>query len=103
MNRGLTRLTFPLPPHISPSRYIRPRNRPSSHLPLARQTMRPRPPHNVLWSPHRAEKKTIPAHGKALINTQLSIAVPEGTYGRVAPRSGLGKLVFNLRRASVPD
>jgi dUTP pyrophosphatase len=37
-----------------------------------------------------AEKKTIPAKGKALIDTQISIAVPAGTYGRVAPRSGLG-------------
>lgn len=37
-----------------------------------------------------AERKVIPAHGKALIDTQLSIAVPAGTYGRVAPRSGLG-------------
>lgn len=36
----------------------------------------------------------IPAHGKALVDTQLSIAVPEGTYGRVAPRSGLGKSRF---------
>ncbi len=40
---------------------------------------------------HSAEEKTIPAKGKALIDTQLSIAVPEGTYGRVAPRSGLGE------------
>ena len=40
---------------------------------------------------HSAEKKVIPAQGKALIDTQLSIAVPPGTYGRVAPRSGLGK------------
>lgn len=38
-----------------------------------------------------AEKKTIPAHGKALVDTQISIAVPAGTYGRVAPRSGLGR------------
>ena len=37
-----------------------------------------------------AESKVIPAHGKALVDTQLSIAVPPGTYGRVAPRSGLG-------------
>lgn len=37
-----------------------------------------------------AEKKNIPARGKALVDTQLSIAVPAGTYGRVAPRSGLG-------------
>ena len=38
---------------------------------------------------YSAEGKTVPAHGKALIDTQLSIAVPLGTYGRVAPRSGL--------------
>ena len=37
-----------------------------------------------------AVKITIPAHGKALVDTQLSIAVPAGHYGRVAPRSGLG-------------
>ncbi|KAL4081978.1 dUTPase-like protein [Scleroderma yunnanense] len=38
---------------------------------------------------YSAENKTIPARGKALIDTQISIAVPDGTYGRVAPRSGL--------------
>ncbi len=37
-----------------------------------------------------AETKVIPARGKALIDTQISVAVPAGTYGRVAPRSGLG-------------
>ncbi|KAE8708616.1 Deoxyuridine 5'-triphosphate nucleotidohydrolase [Hibiscus syriacus] len=31
----------------------------------------------------------VPARGKTLIPTDLSILVPEGTYGRVAPRSGL--------------
>ncbi|GAA6018419.1 hypothetical protein JCM10207_000888 [Rhodosporidiobolus poonsookiae] len=36
-----------------------------------------------------AEDKVVPAQGKALISTGLAIAVPEGTYGRVAPRSGL--------------
>jgi dUTP pyrophosphatase len=43
----------------------------------------------ILCDPHSAEGKTVPAGGKALIDTQLSIAVPLGTYGRVAPRSGL--------------
>ena len=33
---------------------------------------------------------TVPARGKALVDTQISVAVPAGTYGRVAPRSGLG-------------
>jgi len=32
---------------------------------------------------------TVPARGKALLKTDLAIAVPCGTYGRVAPRSGL--------------
>lgn len=31
----------------------------------------------------------IPARGKELVKTDLQVKVPEGTYGRVAPRSGL--------------
>ncbi|XVF63883.1 hypothetical protein PTKIN_Ptkin09bG0121800 [Pterospermum kingtungense] len=31
----------------------------------------------------------VPARGKALVPTDLSISIPERTYGRVAPRSGL--------------
>ncbi|OWZ54914.1 deoxyuridine 5'-triphosphate nucleotidohydrolase [Cryptococcus neoformans A2-102-5] len=38
---------------------------------------------------YSAEETVVPARGKALIDSGLSIAVPEGTYGRVAPRSGL--------------
>jgi dUTP pyrophosphatase len=41
---------------------------------------------------YAAEEKVIPARGKALVDLQLSIAVPKGHYGRVAPRSGLGEL-----------
>ncbi|KAK1366400.1 Deoxyuridine 5'-triphosphate nucleotidohydrolase [Heracleum sosnowskyi] len=36
-----------------------------------------------------AKETVIPARGKALVPTDLSIAIPEGTYGRIAPRSGL--------------
>lgn len=36
-----------------------------------------------------AEDAEVPARGKALVSTGLVVAVPEGTYGRVAPRSGL--------------
>jgi dUTP pyrophosphatase len=36
-----------------------------------------------------AHDGTIPARGKALIKTDLAMAIPEGCYGRVAPRSGL--------------
>lgn len=31
----------------------------------------------------------VPAGGRALVHTDLTIIVPDGTYGRVAPRSGL--------------
>ena len=38
---------------------------------------------------YSAEAKIVRARGQALVDTQLSVAVPPGTYGRVAPRSGL--------------
>ena len=31
----------------------------------------------------------VPARGKALVRTDIAIAVPEGMYARIAPRSGL--------------
>ena len=31
----------------------------------------------------------IPAGGIAIVATDLAVACPEGTYGRIAPRSGL--------------
>ncbi|KAF8558801.1 dUTP diphosphatase [Imleria badia] len=52
---------------------------------------------------YSAEKKIIPARGKALIDTQLSIAVPIGTYGRVAPRSGLASKFMIDTGAGVID
>ncbi|CAA3005300.1 deoxyuridine 5 -triphosphate nucleotidohydrolase [Olea europaea subsp. europaea] len=36
-----------------------------------------------------ATETKVPARGKALIPTDLSIAIPERTYARIAPRSGL--------------
>ena len=36
-----------------------------------------------------AQQVTIPANGRALIQTDISMSVPKGTYGRIAPRSGL--------------
>eukprot|EP00941_MAST-03F_sp_MAST-3F-sp1_P003532 g3532.t1 len=36
-----------------------------------------------------ASAVTIPAGGKGIAKTDLAIAVPDGTYGRIAPRSGL--------------
>jgi len=36
-----------------------------------------------------AKDMIVPARGKALCPTDLSIALPEGVYGRIAPRSSL--------------
>jgi deoxyuridine 5'-triphosphate nucleotidohydrolase len=36
-----------------------------------------------------AHECIIPAHGKAIVKTDLAIAIPSGCYARVAPRSGL--------------
>ena len=36
-----------------------------------------------------SDSKTIPPGGRDLVATGLSIKVPPGTYGRIAPRSGL--------------
>lgn len=33
--------------------------------------------------------RVVPARGKVLVDTDIAIAVPIGTYGRIAPRSGL--------------
>jgi dUTP pyrophosphatase len=35
------------------------------------------------------ESVRIRAHGRAIVRTGLSVAIPHGFYGRVAPRSGL--------------
>lgn len=39
---------------------------------------------------YASKAATIPAHGKVLVDTDVAMAVPAGTYGRIAPRSGLG-------------
>ena len=31
----------------------------------------------------------VPSHGRIAVSTGISIGLPEGTYGRIAPRSGL--------------
>ncbi|KAM0951606.1 putative dUTP diphosphatase [Dioscorea sansibarensis] len=36
-----------------------------------------------------AVETKVPARGKALVPTDISIAIPDGTYARIAPRSGL--------------
>ncbi|BDA40662.1 Deoxyuridine 5'-triphosphate nucleotidohydrolase [Coccomyxa sp. Obi] len=46
---------------------------------------------------------TVPARGKAVVKTGLSIAIPAGTYARVAPRSGLAVKHFIDTGAGVVD
>ena len=48
----------------------------------------PPPPHSPSTS-HSAYAGVVPARGKAMFKTDIAVAVPTGTYGRVAPRSGL--------------
>lgn len=45
----------------------------------------------------------IPAKGKAVVPTDISVAIPEGHYGRVAPRSGLAHKHFIDIGAGVVD
>ena len=49
------------------------------------------------------EDKTIPPFEKLLIDTGISIQLPEGTYGRIAPRSGLASRHFIDVGAGVID
>ncbi|XRM39839.1 Deoxyuridine 5'-triphosphate nucleotidohydrolase [Aspergillus tubingensis] len=52
---------------------------------------------------YSAKETVIPAKGKALVDTGIAIAVPEGTYGRIAPRSGLASKHFIDTGAGVID
>ncbi|KAK3906955.1 dUTPase-like protein [Staphylotrichum tortipilum] len=52
---------------------------------------------------YAARETTIPARGKGMVDTDLSLAVPADTYGRVAPRSGLASKNFIDTGAGVID
>jgi len=41
------------------------------------------------WDLSSAEDIKVPARGKAKIKTALKVCIPYGSYGRLAPRSGL--------------
>ena len=45
----------------------------------------------------------IPSRGKALVPTDISISIPQGTYARIAPRSGLAHKHFIDVGAGVID
>jgi dUTP pyrophosphatase len=46
---------------------------------------------------------TVPTRGKALVKTDIAIAIPELTYARIAPRSGLALKHFIDTGAGVVD
>ena len=50
-----------------------------------------------------AQNGVVPAHGKVLVKTGLSISMPTGYYGRIAPRSGLALKKFIDVGAGVVD
>ncbi|KAK1241568.1 hypothetical protein MKX08_001542 [Trichoderma sp. CBMAI-0020] len=52
---------------------------------------------------YAARDTIVPARGKVLVDTDISIAVPAGTYGRIAPRSGLASKHFIDTGAGVID
>ena len=52
---------------------------------------------------YSAEDKIVPAHGKMIIDTQISIATPPRAYGRIAPRSGLAAKSMITTGARVID
>ncbi len=49
------------------------------------------------------ENCSVPKQGKILVSTGISMAIPEGYYGRVAPRSGLAVKNFIDIGAGVID
>lgn len=52
---------------------------------------------------YSVEDKIIPKKSKALISTGISVAIPYGNYGRIAPRSGLAAKNFLDVGAGVVD
>ncbi|BFZ22117.1 hypothetical protein BsWGS_25155 [Bradybaena similaris] len=52
---------------------------------------------------YSAHNYTVPAKGKEIVLTDIQIALPDGCYGRVAPRSGLAAKHFIDVGAGVID
>ncbi|XP_013789722.1 deoxyuridine 5'-triphosphate nucleotidohydrolase, mitochondrial-like [Limulus polyphemus] len=59
--------------------------------------------HAAGYDLYSAYEYVIPPAGKAVVMTDIQIAVPEGCYGRIAPRSGLAAKHFIDVGAGVID
>ncbi|XP_011783960.1 PREDICTED: deoxyuridine 5'-triphosphate nucleotidohydrolase, mitochondrial isoform X2 [Colobus angolensis palliatus] len=95
-------------PAISPSKRPRPAEEGGMQLRFARLSEHATAP--TRGSPraagydlYSAYDYTIPAMEKALVKTDIQIALPSGCYGRVAPRSGLAAKHFIDVGAGVID
>ncbi|KAK8810898.1 hypothetical protein WA556_003981 [Blastocystis sp. ATCC 50177/Nand II] len=60
-------------------------------------------PYSAGYDLFSAADMTIKAHGKGIVPTDLSVAIPKNCYGRVAPRSGLAAKKFIDVGAGVVD
>lgn len=60
-------------------------------------------PHSAGYDLASSVEVLIPAKGKGLVDTGLSLSIPAGHYGRVAPRSGLAVKHFIDVGAGVID
>jgi dUTP diphosphatase len=60
-------------------------------------------PHSAGYDLASSVEITVPPKGKALVDTGLSLSIPSGHYGRVAPRSGLAVKHFIDVGAGVID
>ena len=60
-------------------------------------------PDTVGYDLYSAEEKIVPACGKMLVDTRISIATPPGTYGWIAPQSGLAAKNMIATGAGVID
>ena len=87
-----------------------PRSQSPSSIPLLIQKLSPSATIPTRGSAHAAgydiyasTPTTISAKNKALVSTSIAIAVPPGTYGRIAPRSGLASKHFLDTGAGVID
>ena len=77
--------------------------RPSSTPPTSTHPFSSTLPSSPGYDLAAAHDTIIPARGKGLVKTDLSIAIPWGTYARVAPRSGLALKQFIDTGAGVID
>ena len=46
-------------------------------------------PQDAGYDLYSAQDVIIPAHGRCLVKTNIAVKIPDGHYGRVAPRSSL--------------